>query len=104
MAQGHLFWGPWMCDCNLTLVGVVSLAPAGDFDFARPVPGRDRLEASPAASPADPLEIGPSDWPTLRANNARTAVSQAAVPGKVQPRGPSAASGLAPPPPPRRAA
>ncbi len=34
VAHGHLFWGPWMCDCNLTLVGVVSVAPAGDFDFA----------------------------------------------------------------------
>ena len=28
VSYGHLFWGPWMCDCNLTLVGVVRLSRA----------------------------------------------------------------------------
>lgn len=109
-AHGHLFWGPWMCDCNLTLVGVVSLAPAGDFDFAgrrdgserletaadaAPVGeragvsppvlgGSERLEAAAAAAPVADFNIGPTDWPTLRANNARTAATAVNVPDKVQ--------------------
>ena len=84
VAHGHLFWGPWMCDCNLTLVGVVSLAPAGDFDFAGKIRDSERLEAAADAAPVADFEIGPADWPTLRANNARTATSPAGVPDKVQ--------------------
>jgi outer membrane protein assembly factor BamB len=107
IADGHLFWGPWMCDCNLTLVGVVSLAPAGAFDFTGEVQGTDRLETTPSLPPVAPaqdsprpgtpgrgagvrglsaLDIAPADWPTLRANNARTAMSQANLPDQVQQR------------------
>lgn len=84
VAHGHLFWGPWMCDCNLTLVGVVSLAPAGDFDFAGRVQGAERLETAADAARVADFEIGPADWPTLRANNGRTATSPANVADKVQ--------------------
>lgn len=83
-AHGHLFWGPWMCDCNLTLVGVVSLAPAGDFDFAGRVQRSERLETAADAAPLADFPSGPADWPTLRANNARTATSTVSVPDKVQ--------------------
>ncbi len=31
VAHGQLYWGPWMCDCNLSLVGVISLAARGDL-------------------------------------------------------------------------
>jgi outer membrane protein assembly factor BamB len=73
-----------MCDCNLTLVGVVSLAPAGAFEFAGDLRAADRLETAPSAAPLAPLEISPADWPTLRADNARTAMSQATVPDGVR--------------------
>ena len=33
-SNGQLYWGPWMCDCNHSLVGVISLQSAGSFDFA----------------------------------------------------------------------
>ena len=84
VAFGHLYWGPWMCDCNLTLVGVVAVEPAGRFDLAGRAAGTDRLEAAPASSSVAPLDIGPQDWPTFRANNARTALSQADVPDRVR--------------------
>ena len=29
----YLLWGPWMCDCNHSLVGIISLGPAGNYDF-----------------------------------------------------------------------
>jgi len=83
-AHGHLFWGPWMCDCNLTLVGVVSLAPAGDFDFAGQVRDSECLEAAADAAPVADFDIGPADWPTWRANNTRTAATTVSVPDKVQ--------------------
>jgi outer membrane protein assembly factor BamB len=84
VAHGHLFWGPWMCDCNLTLVGVASLAPAGDFDFAGQTRDSERRETAADAAPVADIEIDPADWPTLRANNARTAMSAAVVPDQVQ--------------------
>jgi outer membrane protein assembly factor BamB len=73
-SYGHLYWGPWMCDCNLTLVGVVSLEPAGSFDFNARVNEKERLEVS-VAHPGRVAELTPddADWPTLRANNKRSA-------------------------------
>ena len=32
-AHGYLFWGPWMCRCDMTQLGVISLGPAGSFDY-----------------------------------------------------------------------
>ena len=111
IADGHLFWGPWMCDCNLTLVGVVSLAPAGAFAFTSEAHDAERLETAPESPRSGPpeqgapaqvpprpgtpgrgagvrgpasLDIAPADWPTLRANNARTVLSQAQLPTQVQ--------------------
>jgi outer membrane protein assembly factor BamB len=70
---GHLYWGPWMCDCNLTLVGVISLEPAGDFNFDPAVKEKERLEVH-RPNPDRVAELTPdaSDWPTLRANNQRS--------------------------------
>ncbi|NUQ60953.1 MAG: PQQ-binding-like beta-propeller repeat protein [Pirellulales bacterium] len=84
VAHGHLYWGPWMCDCNLTLVGVVCVAPAGEFDFTGGAAETDRTEVASPSKPSAPFEIGPKDWPTLRANNARTAASQAAPADQVR--------------------
>ncbi|MHC4404153.1 MAG: outer membrane protein assembly factor BamB family protein, partial [Planctomycetota bacterium] len=39
ISDGMLFWGPWMCGCNLSFYGHVGLAPKSN----RPEPGR-RLE------------------------------------------------------------
>ena len=30
VAGGHLYWGPWMCGCQLSLYGNIGLRPAGD--------------------------------------------------------------------------
>jgi outer membrane protein assembly factor BamB len=87
-----------MCDCNLTLVGVISLAPAGDFDFSGRDAGEGRLQTESSSPPANTWEISPADWPTLRANNSRTAFSAAEIPDKAelrwtcQPPGNSAAT------------
>ena len=85
-AHGHLYWGPWMCDCNLTLVGVVAVAPAGEFDFAGSDRNAERLETAAHDPLLAPFDIAPADWPTLRADNARTAVSPAEVSDTVRQR------------------
>ena len=84
IANGHLYWVPWACDCNLQMFGVISLAPAGGFDFAAKAAEAERLEKSPAADRVAKFDCSESDWPTHRADNARTAAASVAVPQRVK--------------------
>jgi outer membrane protein assembly factor BamB len=80
---GHLYWGPWMCDCNLTLVGVIALEPAGSFDFAAKVNESERLtQGEGDGSKVADLPVTDADWPTLRSTNQRTAYTKATIPEK----------------------
>lgn len=82
VANGQLYWGPWICRCDTTQVGVISLAPAGEFDFSAKAVEADRLESSsPAAVTA--VAVTDRDWPTYRKDNGRSQRSPLAVPGEV---------------------
>jgi len=39
-----------MCGCNLSLIGIVCLGPAGDFDYGQKATVEDRLEAGVSGS------------------------------------------------------
>jgi outer membrane protein assembly factor BamB len=106
-ANGLLYWGPWMCDCNHSLVGIISLGPAGDFDFAQPAQRGERLEAfTKEPDRIAPFSVTANDWPTYRANNQRSANTPVAVADKyklawtiqpkqtIEPTAPVAAGGL----------
>ncbi|OHB69490.1 MAG: hypothetical protein A2V70_10250 [Planctomycetes bacterium RBG_13_63_9] len=81
VSNGLLYWGPWMCDCSLSLVGIICLGPAGDFDFRAEATDADRLEPlAPAEATLQSLRVGPGDWPAYRADNQRNAASSAAIP------------------------
>ncbi len=106
IANGHLYWVPWACDCNLQMFGAIALAPAGNFKFDQQAAEAERLEipGRPAAATEgfrvqgsaegtrtdnlnpEPRTLNPSpnDWPTHRANASRTAHTQTAVPEHVQ--------------------
>jgi outer membrane protein assembly factor BamB len=43
VSEGHLYWGPWICACKLSLFGHIGLGPAGKFDFAAKPLESDRL-------------------------------------------------------------
>ncbi len=83
VAHGYLFWGPWMCACDQTQIGVISLGPAGTFEYARQATEADRLENIPLAKPLEPLPVTADDWPTYRKDNARTVLTQHTVPSAV---------------------
>ena len=84
ISDGHLYWGPWMCGCQLSLYGHISLGPAGDFNF-RPGADASRLETAPGdVTSVEPLPVDAADWPAYQADNGRSAVTQVAVPGKVE--------------------
>jgi len=104
-ANGHLYWIPWACDCNLQMFGVMGLAPAGGFKFGEPAVEPERLEK--LADAAADFPVSPSDWLSYRADNRRSARSEASVaenvrllwqfkpPTAVEPTAPVAAGGLA---------
>jgi outer membrane protein assembly factor BamB len=85
IASGHLYWVPWVCDCNLQMFGIICLGPAGEFAFDQQASDEERLER-PADAPATVAKFdqSPDDWPTYRANNTRTGRTQAAIPDKVE--------------------
>ncbi|MHC4355934.1 MAG: outer membrane protein assembly factor BamB family protein, partial [Planctomycetota bacterium] len=84
IANGLLYWWPYVCDCQLTLYGVTSLAPAGDFDFQPELAAAKRLEKSGRkAKEVATLPESPADWPTFRADNACSATTKAVIPQSV---------------------
>ncbi|MBN2326671.1 MAG: PQQ-binding-like beta-propeller repeat protein [Candidatus Omnitrophica bacterium] len=79
-ANGLLYWGPWMCDCNHSLVGIICLSPAGLFDFSQSAEENERLEIEkkqPAA--ASPPPLNDADWFTYRKDNQRTSSTTAFI-------------------------
>ncbi len=81
VANGLFYWGPWMCRCDQTQIGVISLAPGGSFDYGVEAKEGERLEG--AAGVAAALAVAPEDWPTFRKDNARSARTPLAVPATV---------------------
>ena len=83
ISDGNLYWGPWMCGCQLSLYGHIGLTSAGDFNF-RPGLDDSRLETFPDAQSVKRLDTRPRDWPAYRGDNARSATTEVAVPRRVE--------------------
>ena len=98
-AFGLAHWGSWICDCGVSMIGNISLAPAGDFAFGQEARQADRLETVALVSSAGGEEIpaaavakaqagrpdaspGEGDWPSFRAD----VRSSAAVPVEIAPK------------------
>ena len=80
IANGLLYWWPSTCDCQLTLYGITSLGPAGDFDFSPTATEARRLEKSAAdLTQVAPLAESPADWTTFRGNNTASVTTAAIV-------------------------
>ncbi|MFH1268089.1 MAG: PQQ-binding-like beta-propeller repeat protein, partial [Planctomycetota bacterium] len=84
ISGGFLYWGPWMCGCQLSFYGHICLGPAGDFNYR---PGLDDSRLEPGSGdPASiaPFEIEPGDWPAAGGDSGRTSVTEVAVPRQVK--------------------
>jgi len=81
-AHGYMFWGPWMCRCDMTQLGVISLGAGGKFDYTAKAIEAERLERF---TDIDNLSRGdPDGWPTYRYDNERTTQFGQVVPEKVR--------------------
>ena len=86
-AEGLLHITQWDCDCNLQLMGGIALAPAGSFQFGREATEAERLETFPVPrGTVAPFTVAENDWPTYRADNARSQSTRATVPETAQVR------------------
>lgn len=79
-ANGLLYVGPWLCDCNLSILGQMVLGPACGFDAHAQEVSDDNLEQCASRLLEDAPKVDERDWPVYRANNRRSASSAAAVP------------------------
>jgi len=80
-ANGLLYLGPWSCDCNLSLIGVVARCSAGGFKFIHAAKTSERLERSAATDrPIKPLEVTERDWATYRSDVHRTGGTPVTLP------------------------
>jgi len=84
VANGHMYWVPWTCDCNLQMFGVIACGPAGDFAFDNPASDTARLESPVYDARVGAFSVADTDWPTYRANSARAARSGATIPQRVE--------------------
>ena len=84
VADGHLYWIPWECDCNLQMFGMICCGPAGNVKSDQTADTTKRLETfGGTAAVVAPFEQSPADWPTYRGNNARTATTPVEIPESV---------------------
>ena len=81
-ANGLLYVGPWLCDCNLSLMGSIALASAGDFDFS--VSPEGRLTQGAAYDREIPTgQNDPSEWSQYRGNLDRSGTSPVWLQGSI---------------------
>ena len=72
VSNGMLYWGPWMCDCNHSLVGMISLAPVDNLDLSQSALEQTRLK-SIQSEPVSNQEADQADWPGYRRDRLRSA-------------------------------
>lgn len=77
IAGGHLYWGPWMCGCQLSLYGNIGLRPqipiVANEDSTRLIVGDNYQQV-------EAVEENPQDWSVYRGNNSRTDVATRRIP------------------------
>ncbi|MGB0599446.1 MAG: PQQ-binding-like beta-propeller repeat protein [Rubripirellula sp.] len=82
IAGGHLYWGPWMCGCQLSLYGNIALRPTPDD--AKPRLTSDRLITGDLDAAILSIDAKDRDWTSYRGSNARSDVSDVPIPSNVQ--------------------
>ncbi len=80
-ANGMLYTGPWLCDCNLSLMGQIALCSAGDFQFDYEATEEERLEifVQDTESIAN-FPVSQDDWYTYRGDNNRSGSTPVLLP------------------------
>lgn len=88
ISNGHLYWGPWMCGCQLSLYGNIGLRPVGDETIDRgadsDVEAASRVVHS-SLEVTSALPIHNHDWTTYRGSNDRSNITRAELADALKP-------------------
>ncbi len=84
ISDGLLFWGPWMCGCQLSLYGHISLGPAGALPAAAPVPEPQLQLGDGDPAQVQPLPCDPGDWSAYQHDSWRSDFTRSDVPTSVK--------------------
>ncbi len=84
IANGMFYWGPWMCQCPLSLYGHIARAPAGEFDDRSGADDSRWERGEGAPMDVEKLPSAPGDWPCYQGDNRRSAVTPIALPRQIQ--------------------
>jgi len=68
VSEGNLYWGPWICGCQLSLYGSIALSSAADFDFPKKASEREQLEIGQG----DLLEVAQLEGQPARSGKSTT--------------------------------
>jgi len=78
VSEGMLYWGPWMCGCQLSLYGHICLTPADGS-----LPAADEQSAllveSAGSKDVAPLAVNSGDWLAYRHDSARSSTTEVAA-------------------------
>ena len=82
IAGGHLYWGPWMCGCQLSLYGNIALRPQKGSVYQSTNPARNVF--STGFNNASSVSAKKGDWTTYRGSNARDDRASISIPDEVK--------------------
>jgi outer membrane protein assembly factor BamB len=83
IANGLLYWWPFVCDCQLTIYGFTCLGSAGDFEFSPQATEAQRLEKGTGnLRKIASLSESEVDWLTFRGDNTGSVTTEATIPEK----------------------
>ncbi len=83
VSNGLLYWGPWMCGCELSLYGNISLAPDNSPKKTTAEIYQNALTVTNDPNNIQPLKVHANDWPDYRGNNSRSNSTPGNIPDKV---------------------
>lgn len=90
VSNGHLYWGPWMCGCQLSLYGNIGLAPQAGGGAAPTERTPEEIHAGALVRHAKEIRnvvslgADPHDWTCYRGDEARSDTTAVALPTSVQ--------------------
>lgn len=84
VAGGHLYWGPWMCGCQLSLYGNIALRPNVQEQLDERERLAPRLMTGKGITRVEPLKTNSADWNIYRGDNARSDTTTLSIPPKMR--------------------
>ncbi|QDT42429.1 outer membrane biogenesis protein BamB [Gimesia alba] len=84
VSNGLLYWGPWMCGCELSLYGHICLGPEKNSAApASQAPPRRVAYASDLLK-VEPLAARTGEWPAFRGDSRQSSTTSVSIPDKTK--------------------